>query len=111
MSQVEPLSPSTLEQKPCENAVKSLQSVIQVHGKNGARSIQEEFRGLKLCVYLLGINLQRVHNSDKYSKDVAARGIKEVRVWGINLIKPHMRIRRAGNAHVSPLNYSHLNIL
>uniref|UniRef100_A0A674PBN7 histone deacetylase n=1 Tax=Takifugu rubripes TaxID=31033 RepID=A0A674PBN7_TAKRU len=32
--EVEPLSSSTLEQKPCENAVKSLQSVIQVHGKN-----------------------------------------------------------------------------
>ncbi|XP_056886405.1 histone deacetylase 7-like isoform X4 [Takifugu flavidus] len=31
--EVEPLSPSTLEQKPCENAVKSLQSVIQVHGE------------------------------------------------------------------------------
>lgn len=34
VSQVEPLSPATLEQKPCENAVRSLQSVIQVHGKN-----------------------------------------------------------------------------
>ncbi|XP_029682575.1 histone deacetylase 7-like isoform X4 [Takifugu rubripes] len=31
--EVEPLSSSTLEQKPCENAVKSLQSVIQVHGE------------------------------------------------------------------------------
>ncbi|CAF90557.1 unnamed protein product, partial [Tetraodon nigroviridis] len=31
--EVEPLSQSTLEQKPCGNAVKSLQSVIQVHGE------------------------------------------------------------------------------
>lgn len=70
VSQVEPLSQSTLERKPCENAVKSLHSVIQVHGKNSARSIQEEFRGLNLCVSLLGINLQSVHSSDKYGKDV-----------------------------------------
>lgn len=32
--QVEPLSQSVLDQKPCENAVLSLQRVIQVQGEN-----------------------------------------------------------------------------
>lgn len=35
-SQVEPLSPSVLDQKPCQNAVRSLQSVIQVQGESCA---------------------------------------------------------------------------
>ena len=34
VSQVEPLSQSVLDQKPCENAVKSLQRIIQVQGEN-----------------------------------------------------------------------------
>uniref|UniRef100_A0A3Q0SHY2 Histone deacetylase domain-containing protein n=1 Tax=Amphilophus citrinellus TaxID=61819 RepID=A0A3Q0SHY2_AMPCI len=32
--EVEPLSQSVLDQKPCENAVLSLQKVIQIHGEN-----------------------------------------------------------------------------
>lgn len=34
VSQVEPLSQSVLDQKPCENAVQSLQRVIQVQGEH-----------------------------------------------------------------------------
>lgn len=38
LSQVEPLSQSVLDQKPCENAVQSLQRVIQVQGENSTKN-------------------------------------------------------------------------
>lgn len=48
----------------------TLSSLCRVSSRFMVRAHSEEFRGLNLCVSLLGINLQSVHSSEKYGKDV-----------------------------------------
>lgn len=77
--EVEPLSQSVLEQRPCENAVRSLQSVLHVHGEYW-RSVQDS----ALSVDLSYTEAQRRPGASRDLDSEAVRAIAALSVAALN---------------------------